>query len=129
MRIICAISILAASASGVFAQLLPPNDAGVSLGHLHFVVSDPDATKKAWVDVFGATPGKSGTAEFLKIPGVDVFIRKADMPPSGGTQGSSVNHIGISVKDYAATKAKADAAGIMWRELTKDVQAFASFPE
>src|SRR5580700_1104538 len=70
MRIFCVIAFLIASASGVFAQLLPPNDSGVSLGHIHFVVSDPDATKKAWVDVFGAVPTKAGGLDFLKLPGV-----------------------------------------------------------
>jgi len=120
---------VAASVANVFGQVAPLNDAGVAFGHLHFRVSDPEATKKAWIDVFGATPGKTGTAEFLKIPGVLIFVSKAEMPPSGGTQGSSVHHIGIAVKSYAETKAKADAAGIAWRELTKDVQAFASFPE
>jgi len=129
MRIICAISILAASASGVFAQLLPPNDAGVSLGHIHFVVSDPDATKKAWVDVFGAAPGKAGAFDLLKLPGVFIIVSKANTPPAGGSQGSAVHHIGVAVKDYADIKAKAAAAGLMWRELTPNVQAFVTFPE
>ncbi len=129
MRTVSIALLLAASTAPVFGQLTSLNDAGVAFGHLHFRVNDPDATKKAWVDVFGATPGKSGTAEFLKIPGVDIFVSKAEMPPSGGTQGSVVHHIGVSVKSYADTKARADAAGIMWRELTKDIQAFASFPE
>src|SRR5579871_4202248 len=129
MRILTVALLAAVSTAPVFAQLTPLNGAGVAFGHLHFRLNDPDASKKAWIDVFGATPGKSGTAEFLKIPGVDIFISKAEMPPSGGTQGSVVHHIGVSVKDYAATKARADAAGIAWRELTKDVQAFATFPE
>jgi catechol 2,3-dioxygenase-like lactoylglutathione lyase family enzyme len=129
MRTFSIALLLAASTAPVFAQVTTLNDSGYAFGHLHFRVNDPDASKKAWVDVFGATPGKTGTAEFLKIPGVLIFISKAEMPPTGGTQGSVVNHVGISVKDYAATKAKADAAGIAWRELTKDVQAFATFPE
>lgn len=126
MRILC---LLAASAASLFAQLAPPNDAGVSLGHVHFVVTDPDASKKAWVDVFGATPAKTGTLEMLKIPGIYIIVSKANTPPGGPTMASVVHHIGISVKDYAATKAKADAAGLPWRELTKDVQAFCTFPE
>lgn len=126
MRILC---LLAASAAGLFAQVAPPNDAGVSLGHIHFVVSDVDATKKAWVDVFGATPSKAGRLDLLKLPGIFIIVSKASMPPAGGSIGSTVHHIGMAVKDYAATKAKADADGLMWRELTKDVQAFVTFPE
>src|SRR5580700_506770 len=129
MRIFWAISLLLASTSGVFAQLAPPNDSGVSLGHIHFVVTDPDATKKAWVDVFGAVPSKTGALDLLKLPGIFVIVSKANTPPAGGSQGSAVHHIGVAVKDYAATKAKAVAAGLMWREITPNVQAFVTFPE
>ncbi len=126
MRILC---LLAASAAGLLAQLAPPNDAGVSLGHVHFVVADVDATKKAWVDVFGATPSKAGPLDLLKLPGIFLIVSKANAPSGGPSMASVVQHIGIAVKDYAATKAKADADGLPWRELTKDVQAFCTFPE
>ncbi|HEX4138036.1 MAG TPA: VOC family protein [Bryobacteraceae bacterium] len=129
MRTFVVASFLAVSVTGVYAQLLPQNDAGVSFGHIHFVVSDPDATKKAWTNVFGATPAKAGSLDMLKLPGTFIIVSKANMPPTGGSNGSSVNHIGIAVKAYADTKAKAAAAGLMWRELTPNVQAFATFPE
>src|SRR5579863_4520324 len=129
MRILCTALLLAISTSGVFAQLAPPNDSGVSLGHIHFVVPDPDATKKAWLDVFGAIPGKAGALDLLKLPGIFIIVTKANMPPAGGTNGSVVNHIGLAVKDYAAIKAKAAAANLAWRELTPNVQAFVTFPE
>lgn len=126
MRIFCLLSLIAVSVSG---QTLPPNDSGVSLGHIHFVVTDPDAMRKAWVDVFGAVPSKTGALELLKLPGIFIVVSKANMPPAGGSQGSVVNHIGIAVKDYADIKAKAAAAGLAWRELTPNVQAFVTFPE
>jgi catechol 2,3-dioxygenase-like lactoylglutathione lyase family enzyme len=129
MRIFSTALLLAVSTAGAFGQLAPANDAGVSLGHIHFVVSDPDATKKAWVDVFGAVPSKAGALDLLKLPGIFIIVSKASMPPAGGSQGSVVNHIGIAVKDYADIKAKAAADGLMWRELTPNVQAFVTFPE
>src|SRR4051812_32344937 len=124
MRIFC-IALL--TAAGLFAQLAPPNDLGVSLGHIHFIVTDPDATKKAWMDVFGATETKTGTLALLKIPGMFIVVGKAAMPPA--TDATSVHHLGIAVQDYASVKAKAAAAGLMWRELTPNVQAFVTFPE
>jgi catechol 2,3-dioxygenase-like lactoylglutathione lyase family enzyme len=127
MRILCISAFLAASAASAFGQLAPPNDLGVSLGHIHFVVPDPDATKKAWMDVFGATEAKAGTLGLLKIPGMFIIVGKANMPPATGA--TSVHHVGISVRDYADVKAKAAAAGLMWRELTPNVQAFVTFPE
>jgi catechol 2,3-dioxygenase-like lactoylglutathione lyase family enzyme len=45
-----------------------------------------------------------------------------------GTDGSVVNHVGFSVKSYAATRAKAEAAGLAVRELTPGQQAFVTFP-
>jgi catechol 2,3-dioxygenase-like lactoylglutathione lyase family enzyme len=133
MRIFCIALLLAASATltpGVFAQVAPPNDAGVSLGHIHFVVTDPDAIKKAWVDVFGATPSKADALDLLKLAGIFIVVSKANTPPTGGTNGSVINHIGIGVKDYADIKAKAAAAGLMWRDLgSNNDQAFATFPE
>jgi catechol 2,3-dioxygenase-like lactoylglutathione lyase family enzyme len=131
MRTLIAVSLFAAvAAAPSFAQLPAENELGVSMGHLHFLVSDPDATRKAWIDVFGATEGTSGQSfKFLKIPGIDIVIGKAATAPTGGTQGSAVHHIGIAVKSYADTKAKAMAAGLMIRELTPNVQAFITFPE
>ena len=124
MRIVC---LLALTAASVLAQLAPPNESGVTLGHLHYMVTDPDASKKAWVDVFGATPDKAGSLDMLKLPGIFVIVGKAQMPPASAA--SSVHHVGIEVKDYPGTKAKAAAAGLMWRELTPNVQAFLSMPE
>ena len=121
---------LVATAAGLFAQTAPPNEAGVSLGHIHLVVSDPDAQKKAWVDVFGAQSTANGAAfDPLKLPGIFIIISKARMPPTGGTDGSVVNHIGLSVKDYAATKAKWTADNLMAREVTPNAQALVTFPE
>jgi catechol 2,3-dioxygenase-like lactoylglutathione lyase family enzyme len=119
-----------AAAAGLFAQTAAPNEAGVSFGHIHLVVSDAEAQKKAWLDVFGAQSTGNGAAfDPLKLPGIFIIITKAAMPPAGGTMGSVVHHIGLSVKDYAATKAKAAADNLMWRELTPNVQAFVTFPE
>ncbi len=129
MRILTLLATTALTAASLCAQLAPPNAAGVSLGHIHFIVTNPDATKKAWVDVFGATPEKSGALDMLKIPGIFLIVSKANAPTGGPSMASVVHHIGVSVKDYAATKAKADAEGLPWRELTKDVQAFVTFPE
>jgi hypothetical protein len=119
MRNFCIALLLTASAtltSGVFAQLAPPNDSGVLLGHVHFVVTDPDATKKAWVDVFGAVPSKAGVLDLLKLPGIFIIVSKANTPPTGGTNGSVVNHIGIAVKDCGyqsqSCSRRSDVAGL-----------------
>src|SRR5260370_17707976 len=79
------------------AQLPAPNDAGVAMGHLHLNVKDIEVSKKFWVDQLGANVVKLGQMDAMKFPGTIVLLRKAD--PTGGTEGSSVNHIGFLVRD------------------------------
>jgi len=117
------------AASAAFAQLPAPNEAGVSMGHLHFMVPNPDVHKKIWTDVLGAVPMKSGSLEALKMPGMLIIIGKANTPPTGGTVNSVVNHIGIAVKDYADIKAKLAAANVKMQELTPNVQMFADLDD
>ncbi|HEY1240353.1 MAG TPA: VOC family protein [Bryobacteraceae bacterium] len=119
--------VLAASAVCVFAQLAPSNDSGVSMGHIHLVVADPEGQKKAWIDAFGAENIKAGPLDLLKLPGIFVIVSKG--MPNGGSNGSTANHIGIAVKDYSATKARLEAAGVKMQELTPNQQMFATFPE
>jgi catechol 2,3-dioxygenase-like lactoylglutathione lyase family enzyme len=92
----------------VFAQLGTPNASGVSLGHIHLLVPDPEEHKKLWVSLLGAEVAHSGSLELLKIPGIFIILGKADT--TEGTVGSSIDHFGFQVKDLAAMRAKTDAA-------------------
>ena len=106
------IFLLAISALPLFAQLAAPNEGGVSLGHIHLMVADPEVQKKLWVGVLGAEVTHAGTLELLKLPGMFLIVGKARTPPSEGTEGSMVNHFGFLVKSYAETKTKLTAAGL-----------------
>lgn len=122
--------LLAASAAALFAQLLPPNDAGVSLGHIHLMVADPDAQKKLWVGVLGAEVTHMGSLEMLKLPGIFIVVGKARTAPTEGSDGSTVNHFGFQVKSYADIKSKLLAGGVT--DVTDNVankQITVSFPE
>lgn len=123
--------LLAASAASVLAQTAAPNDAGVSVGHMHLVVADPDAQKKLWVGVLGAQVTNAGSLEMLKFPGVFIVVQKARTAPTGGSDGSTVNHFGFLVKSYADTKAKFIAAGVTTFPLDhpEQKQFIAEFPE
>src|SRR5579863_135229 len=94
-RLICVLScavLLPPAAS--WAQLEPPNDAGVSLGHFHTLVRDVDATKKFWT-VLGGKPIQIDGTEVMKFPGVFIFLTPGT--PSAGSYGSVVNHVGFHV--------------------------------
>ncbi|HYK18715.1 MAG TPA: hypothetical protein VEV37_11870, partial [Bryobacteraceae bacterium] len=97
--------LLVASIAPLLAQLAAPNDAGVSVGHVHLILADPDGNKKLWVDVLGAQVTSAGSLEMLKLPGIFIVLGKARTAPAGGSDGSTVNHFGFLMKSYADTKA------------------------
>jgi catechol 2,3-dioxygenase-like lactoylglutathione lyase family enzyme len=97
------------SATGSLAQLNPPNDMGVTVGHMHLNVHDVEAAKKFYVEL-GGTAIKSGPFEGVKYPGAIFLFTKAD--PSGGTEGATINHIGFLVKDGVALVSKMKAEGM-----------------
>ena len=124
-------SLLAAAAAVALlvAQTASPNPAGISMGHIHLVVPDPAAMQKTWLSVMGGTAVNAGPLTMVKLTNVFIIITGgANASGREGTDGSVVNHVGFSVKSYAATKAKAEAAGLAIRELTPNVQAFVTFP-
>lgn len=121
---------LLSAAVGFFAQTAPPNATGISAGHIHIVVPDPAAYQKTIISVLGGEAVNAGPLTMVKLPGI-FFIMTATRGgagPTGGSKGSTADHMGFSVKSFAATKAKADAAGLPVQVLTKDVQAFVTFP-
>jgi catechol 2,3-dioxygenase-like lactoylglutathione lyase family enzyme len=125
MRWLC---LLAAAAAPLFGQLAPPNEAGVSIGHVHLTVPDPDAQIKVWVDVLGATTSKDGFLNLVKLPGIFIIVSKATA--TEGSNGSTANHIGFLVKDYAALKAKLAAANIPTVfDIPKNKQMMVTFPD
>jgi catechol 2,3-dioxygenase-like lactoylglutathione lyase family enzyme len=124
MRWLC---LLAASTACLFAQLAPPNAAGVSMGHIHLTVPDPDAQVKAWVDLLGGTASKDGFLNLVKLPGIFIIVTKANA--TEGSNGSTANHIGFLVKDYAALAAKLAAANIPTVFDNKKDQMIVTFPD
>lgn len=102
--------VLLVSAAPLRAQLPAPNAAGVSAGHIHMTVTDPDAHKTIWVEVLGAQVVHSRALELLELPGIFLVLRKGE--PAGGSEGSTVDHFSFRAKDLPAIKAKLTAAGV-----------------
>ena len=98
-------------ATPAFAQLAAPNAAGVALGHIHINAADVDAQSKFWTSV-GGTIVQRERITMVQFPGVYILLRKQDS--SGGTVGSTINHFGFYVRDFAGTVAKWKAAGLTW---------------
>jgi catechol 2,3-dioxygenase-like lactoylglutathione lyase family enzyme len=99
------------SASSASAQLTAAKDGPVVYGHHHVSTADPAVQKKFFVDGLGGTLVKAGTAnvEIVKFPNVLVFF--TPKAPSGGTKGSTVNHIGFSVPNLRQAVDRVKASG------------------
>jgi catechol 2,3-dioxygenase-like lactoylglutathione lyase family enzyme len=95
------------------AQLVEPNQIGVTMGHVHLAVKDVDAQKTFWISVMGGTLVKNGPLELIQFPGTFIMLRKAEpSAPPAPPAGSIVNHFGFVVKDMPAALARWKAAGI-----------------
>jgi len=122
--------LLALSTASVFAQLAAPNSAGVSVGHVHLVVADPEAQKKLFVGLLGGELKSLPPLELIKFPGILVVLQKARTAPTDGSDGSTVNHFGFLVKSYADIKAKLSAEHLEFSmDNEKSKQLIAVFPE
>lgn len=93
-------------AASALAQLAASGDSGVAMGHLHLNTADAAAQKRFWTEFVGAKPAKNGA---LTIPGALIMLKQA--PPTGDSSGSTVNHVGVLVKDLDAYREKVKAAG------------------
>ncbi len=91
----------------------------VIYGHHHFNTTDMAAQKRFFVDTLGGKAVTIGTnhIEVIEFPNVFLFFRPMQKP-TGGTIGTTVNHIGFSVPDLKAVVAKLKANG--YKMITRD---------
>lgn len=101
--------VVAGAAAPATAQLVAAKDGPVVYGHHHLTVSDVAAHRRFWIDGLGGTAAKLGTTDAVKFHNVIVLLRQGT--PTGGTKGTSVNHVGFTVPDVRAALAKVRAAG------------------
>ena len=102
---------VSAPAPRASAQLTAAKDGPIVYGHHHLTTTNVEAQKKFFVDTLGGTAVKIGTnqQEIVKFPNVLIFFRP--QPPTGGTRGTTVNHIGFSVPDLRRVVDKIKANG------------------
>src|SRR5438876_1323499 len=99
------------------AQLAPPNAAGITFGHVHLNVRDIEVHKKLWVEHFGGVVVQKGPLVAVKLPGMLIAFRQAE--PTGGSEGTVMDHFGFKVRNLAEALQGWRAAGYqVGREFT-----------
>src|SRR5689334_24868361 len=101
-------------ASSASAQLLAAKDGPIVYGHHHLNTTDTEAARKFWIDALGGALVKIGTndTEIIRYPNALLFMRPANEPaPTGGSKGTTVDHIGFSVPNLRQVVDRVKAAG------------------
>ena len=100
-----------APASTASAQLLAAKDGPIVYGHHHLNVTNLDEAKKFWVDAIGGVLIKVGpeNREIIKFPNALMLLRA--QKPTAGSKGSTVDHIGFSVKNLRQVVDRIKAGG------------------
>ena len=109
MRLLLTATVTLALASPAAAQLAPPNQTGLTYGHMHLNVRDIEVHKKLWVEHFGGVLVQKGPLTAVRLPGMLVALSQRE--PTGGSQGSVMDHFGFKVRNLAAFLKKWRAAG------------------
>jgi catechol 2,3-dioxygenase-like lactoylglutathione lyase family enzyme len=105
------------------AQLAPPNAAGVTYGHVHLNVKDVELQKKLWVEHFGGVVVQKGPLTAIKLPNMLIAFRQAE--PTGGSEGTVMDHFGFKVRNLADMLQGWRAAGY---RVTREFTGSEGFP-
>src|SRR5947207_12723650 len=91
------------------AQLLQPNAEGLSMGLVVLNVTDVAAHQKFWADEFDAKLVKVGRLDGATIPGFVILFRH--QAPTGPSEGTTINHMGLKLRKLSDFTARFDAGG------------------
>lgn len=105
--------LMSAFALSVSAQPLSPNTKGVSMGHVHLIVKDLQASQQLWSKLLGAAPPRHAYLHGVSMPGMYVWFQQAE--PAGGTDGSTIRDLGVRVRDLRAVLERAARAKLYSR--------------
>jgi catechol 2,3-dioxygenase-like lactoylglutathione lyase family enzyme len=99
----------------------PALAAPVSMGHHHLNTPDLAASLRFW-ELLGATKVPFGEYAVMKFPDLLVFLRET--APSGGSRGTTVNHVGLKLRNVRAKvdELKTKGVPIITREELADAK-------
>ena len=110
MRLLLSVVISVLLVVPSYAQLAQPNEEGITYGHVHLNVADIEVHKQLWVEHFGGEVVEKGPLTAIRLP--NFLIALTEREPTGGSQGSVMDHFGFKVRSTAAFVEKWRAAGL-----------------
>lgn len=114
LSLISALALSLCLASPASGQLAPPNEAGVTFGHVHLNVSDLEMHRELWVEHFDGELIERGPLTVVKYPGMLVLLREE--APTAESESTVMDHLGFKVRDIEPYLER-------WREAGHEVQA------
>lgn len=120
MRVFIAIAIAFAGIGQ--AQFLPPNAAGVTMGHVHLNVKNVEVQKKFWMELFSARQLKREGLQGVEVPGMIILFSQKD--PSAPSEGAIIDHFGFKVRNTEEFLKNCRDAGYVTRAVFKGVEGF-----
>lgn len=110
------------------AQLPAPNEAGVTTGHVHYMVPDMAVHLAIW-ESLGGEAEISGSVGAVMFPGIFVRITEVEEAPLPSIR-TTANHVGFSVKDYSRYRSILSELGAeIFYENEDDGQVLADLPD
>ena len=103
-------------------QLAPPNEAGMSMGHLHLNVTDIEAQTRFWVSQFDAKPLSREGLPGVKVPGMLILFNK--VAPTHLSDATVLDHFGFKVRSRDEMVQSCRAAGYVVSKLFKGSEGF-----
>jgi len=80
--------------------------------HLHYLVADHLKLRDWYAQTFSLVSRKRGEHDTADVPGMNLTVQTPRTPPTLGTKGRVIDHIGFEIKDLDAFCKKLDASGI-----------------
>ena len=104
-----------ASASMPFAapnimRRIAARETDLTVGHHHLNVTDVSAHKAFWVELLGFTESKFGETDVVWARNALIFLR--EQVPMGGSNGSTVDHLGFAVPNIRGLVSRLQGAGV-----------------
>jgi catechol 2,3-dioxygenase-like lactoylglutathione lyase family enzyme len=122
MNFVPATALALALFAPAWAQLAPPNEAGMSMGHIHLNVSDVEAQTRFWVSQFDAKPLRREGLQGVKVPGMLILFNP--VAPNHSSDQTVLDHFGFKVRSRDEMVASCKAGGYTISKLFKGSEGF-----